>query len=108
MGSKKSKSGAGTSTGSDRGQTHGSRAGDRGSGSSSSVGAANMGRDGANSGDRSGGIAGIITEHGAGRHHDKVCFMILIFKNKLAYTFNCVRKECQKSLLIFRHMYGKH
>ena len=85
MGSKKSKSGAGASTGSDRGQAHGSRAGDRGSGSSSSVGAANMGRDGANSGDRSGGIAGIITEHGAGRHHDKVCFMILIFKNKLAY-----------------------
>ena len=108
MGSKKSKSGAGTSTGSDRGQTHGSRAGDRGSGSSSSVGAANMGRDGANSGDRSGGIAGIITEHGAGRHHDKVCFMILIFKTILAHTFNCVRKEFQKSLLIFRHMYGKH
>ena len=85
MGSKKSKSGAGTSTGSDRGQTHGSRAGDRGSGSSSSVGVANMGRDGANIGDRSGGIAGVITEHGAGRHHDKVCFMILIFRNKLAY-----------------------
>ena len=86
MGSKKSKSGAGTSTGSDRGQTHGSRAGDRGSGSSSSVGAANMGRDGANSGDRSGGIAGIITEHGAGRHHDKVCLMLLISKNKLVYV----------------------
>ena len=85
MGSKKSKSGAGTSTGSDRSQTHGSRAGDRGSGSSSSVGVANMGRDGANIGDRSGGIAGVITEHGTGRHHDKVCFMILISKNKLDY-----------------------
>ena len=108
MGSKKSKSGAGTSTGSDRGQTHGSRAGDRGSGSSSSVGVANMGRDGANIGDRSGGIAGVITEHGAGRHHDKVCFMILIFKNKLAYAFNYIGKEFQKCLLIFRHMCGKH
>ena len=86
MGSKKSKSGAGTSTGSDRGQTHASRAGDRGSGSSSSVGAANMGRDGANIGDRSGGIAGVITEHGAGRHHDKVCFVILILLKKFGYN----------------------
>ena len=71
--SKKSKSSSSSNISSDRGQSQSSRAIERGSGSSGSVGASNISRDGTGIGDRSGGIAGVITEHGGGRHpHDKV------------------------------------
>ena len=71
--SKKSKSSSSSNVSGDRGQSHSSRALERGSASSGSVGVSNIGRDGSSIGDRSGGIAGVITEHGGGRHHhDKV------------------------------------
>ena len=83
--SKKSKSGSSSNVGTDRGQSHGGRTIDRGSSSSGSVGVTSLGRDGTNISDRGGGIAGVITEHGGGRHHhDKVLstyFIIIKFMN---------------------------
>lgn len=67
--SKKSKTGSGANASADRGQSHSGRSIERGSGSSGSVGVASIGRDGTTIGDRGGGIAGVITEHGGGRHH---------------------------------------
>ena len=69
MMSKKSKSGSVGSVGSDRGQSHSGRSVERGSSSSASIGMTNVSRDSSSIGDRGGGIAGVITEHGGGRHH---------------------------------------
>ena len=69
---KKSKSGSVVNV-SERGPSHSGRSVDRGGGSSVPAGVTGLGRDTSGIGDRSGGIAGVITEHGGGKHHhDKV------------------------------------